>query len=98
MSPYRPTLRSSFALPLMALVTNMRLPQTIGLECPSPGIDVFQRTLVDFSTSQVIGLEKPSATPFASLPRNEGQLVSFELLVCAAAANTDTSRHTADAG
>src|SRR5256885_17241492 len=98
MSPYRPTLRSSFVLPLMALVTNTRLPQTIGLECPRPGIGVFQRTLVDFSTSQVVGPEKPSATPFASFPRKEGQLVSFEAPVCAAAGNIDTSRHTADTG
>ena len=57
----------------MAVVTNTRSPQTMGLECPRPGIGVFQRTPFADSTFQLAGVEKPSATPLAAGPRNDGQ-------------------------
>src|SRR6185436_14556930 len=52
---------------------NTRSPQTTGLECPSPGTAVFQRMLVDFSASQLMGNAWPSAIPEAFGPRNDGQ-------------------------
>src|SRR5262249_29870212 len=58
---------------LIAVVTKTRSPQTIGHECPRPGIGVFQRTLVPALTSQVVGGCCPSATPVAPGPRNGGQ-------------------------
>src|SRR5215208_7690850 len=57
----------------MAVITKIWLPETIGLECERPGMMVFQSTLCDFSTSQVIGGFVPSATPDAFGPRNDGQ-------------------------
>src|SRR6185369_3723181 len=62
-----------FASLLIAVITKMLLPQTIGLACERPGMAVFQRTFCDFSTSQVIGGFVPSATPDAFGPRNDGQ-------------------------
>src|SRR5690349_23860654 len=58
----------------MAVVTNMRLPQTMGLECAKPGTDTRQRMFVPFSPSHVSGSFIPSATPDAAVPRNDGQL------------------------
>ena len=70
--PYRPGLNSWFLLPLIAVDTKMRSPQTIGLESPRPGMGVFQRIFSELSTFQVTGDEYPSATPFAFDPLNEG--------------------------
>ena len=52
---------SPFAL--IALVTKMRPPHTIGLESESPGSGVLKRTFVPFATSQVAGTPWPSPTP-----------------------------------
>src|SRR6185295_9061549 len=68
-----PCTNSKFAAELTAVVMKTLLPQTIGLECPRPGISVFQRMLVDFSASQTVGGLLPSAMPVALGPRNEGQ-------------------------
>src|SRR5262249_55393792 len=57
----------------IAVVTNTSSPQTIGLDRPRPGIGVFQRTFVPFDGFHVVGSEKPSAMPLASMPRNCGQ-------------------------
>src|SRR5262245_1373039 len=51
----------------------MRSPQTTGLERPSPGIGVFQSTLMPFATSQVVGVSPFSEMPLAEMPRNCGQ-------------------------
>ena len=59
---------------LTALVTKIRCPQTIGLECASPAIGVRHRMLAPVSTSHVSGRCIPSATPDAAAPRNDGQL------------------------
>ena len=61
---------SPFAL--IALVTKMRPPHTIGLESDSPGRGVLKRTFVPFATSQVAGTPWPSPTPDACGPRNCG--------------------------
>src|SRR5262249_24552844 len=55
-----------------AVVTNTRSPQTIGLECPTPGTSAFQRTFRPVFTSQSAGSSWPSAMPRASGPRNDG--------------------------
>jgi hypothetical protein len=59
---------------LTALVTKTRSPQTIGLECASPGIGVRQRTCSPVLGFQVSGSRIPSAIPAACAPRNDGQL------------------------
>jgi len=59
--------RKSLSL-LTAVVRKMRSPQTMVLECPSPGISAFQATL------QSAGKFCESATPAAFSPRNCGQL------------------------
>src|SRR5438034_11436192 len=51
----------------------MRSPQTIGLECASPGTVIFQAILRRFSTSQDDGKCAVSATPSARSPLNDGQ-------------------------
>ena len=64
---------SGFGSLLMAVVRNTRLPHTIGLECASPGIDVFQGMFTDVRESHTVGRDCTSATPDAFGPRNEGQ-------------------------
>src|SRR5437763_8296704 len=83
-SPKRPYRVSSLTL-FTAVVTNTLSPQTTGLECESPGIGVFQRTLSDVEVSHFTGLLGPSATPVAFGPRNCGQF-------CACAAVTTVAR------
>src|SRR5262249_4852279 len=73
-SPYCPV-RSFCAAVLTAVVRKTRSPQTTGQEWPSPGMDVFQRTLRPVVTSHVAGGNWPSATPEAFRPRNEGQFL-----------------------
>src|SRR5262249_1273387 len=58
---------------LIAVVTNTGSPHTMGLECASPGIGVFQSTFEPFVASQLTGVGLPSPTPDAFGPRNEGQ-------------------------
>jgi hypothetical protein len=72
-SPYKPARKYSPPLLLMAVVTNILLPQTTGLECASPGMGVFHSMFVPLVASQVTGAGLPSATPEAFAPRNDGQ-------------------------
>src|SRR5688572_18129209 len=58
----------------------MFLSQTIGLAWESPGMPVFQSTLLDFSTSHVTGGFVPSATPDAFGPRNDGQFCALVVM------------------
>src|SRR5687768_8429578 len=58
---------------LTAVMTKTLLPHTTGLACERPGTGVFQRTLNDFAASHETGRGRPSATPEALGPRNEGQ-------------------------
>src|SRR5687767_4742767 len=58
---------------LTAVMTKTLLPHTTGLACERPGTGVFHRTLSDFAASHVTGRGRPSATPEALGPRNEGQ-------------------------
>src|SRR6187200_3041353 len=73
-SPYSPGLKVALGFALIAVVTNTRLPQTTGLECPSPGSEVRQRMLSPVFTSQLSGRFCLTATPDACVPRNAGQL------------------------
>src|SRR6266542_5205172 len=49
-----------------------RLPQTMGLELPTPGNATFQTTFL--LASKVIGMFLSSAVPVPSAPRKRGQL------------------------
>jgi hypothetical protein len=70
----------------------MRSPHTIGLECASPGIAIFQATFLDEERSQLSGgLEAAGATPFASGPRKDGQ---FCAAAGAAVSMTDSEKDT----
>ncbi len=71
-APYSPGLNVAFGRRLTALVTNTRSPQTIGLECASPGIGTRQRMFSPVFTFQMSGSFIPSATPVAPGPRNDG--------------------------
>src|SRR5712692_7892784 len=84
-APYKPRLNDAPARLLTAVLTNTRSSQTIGLECASPGIGVFQTMRVPCAASQSTGSFCPSATPDADGPRNEGQF-------CAAAVNAKKKR------
>src|SRR5688572_15004474 len=57
----------------MAVVTNTRSPQTMGLEWARPGNRVFQAMFLPSAADQVSGRRVPSATPEAPGPRNWGQ-------------------------
>ena len=61
-------------LPLIALVTKMRSPQTTGLECARPGIGVRQRMPSFEVAFHVSGRSCPFAIPVAFGPRKDGQL------------------------
>src|SRR5688572_19216917 len=50
----------------------MRSPHTIGLECASPGMEVFHATFREAPTSQLVGTVVVD-TPAALAPRNAGQ-------------------------
>jgi hypothetical protein len=65
-------MKSDWLLVVIAVVMKTRSPHTTGLECPRPGIGVFQARFTDFSASHDVG-GAPWATPDAFLPRNEGQ-------------------------
>src|SRR6185295_1813673 len=67
-----------FAEPLTAVVTKMRSPQIIGLEWPRPGMGVFHKMLIDFSTSQAVGGLLPSPTPAPFGPRKDGQFCAYD--------------------
>src|SRR5688500_1456536 len=54
----------------MAVETQSRSPQTIGLDSPSPEMAVFH---VALSGANEVGVSGPSETPLASMPRNDGQ-------------------------
>jgi hypothetical protein len=58
---------------LATLDITHRSPRTIGEECASPGIAVFQRTLLPDSTFQDAGTAAESSIPPACGPRNCGQ-------------------------
>ena len=58
---------------LIALVTKIVSPQTIGLECASPGIGVRHRMFSPVAGFHVSGRFCLSLTPDASRPRNDGQ-------------------------
>src|ERR1051325_10184991 len=55
----------------VAVCRKMRSPQTIGLECPSPGIAVFQRTL---SALNLMGIFLSLEVPEPLGPRKRSQL------------------------
>src|SRR3954469_17828956 len=57
----------------MVVEMKRSLPHTTGLESPRPGIAVFQATFAPVDAFHVAGMEKPSAIPLASMPRNCGQ-------------------------
>jgi hypothetical protein len=57
----------------MALVTKSASPQTIGLECPSPGIVVRHKMFVPVAGFHSSGRSCLSAMPDASGPRKDGQ-------------------------
>src|SRR5688500_5550988 len=63
---------SAAAVKATAVATNTRFPQTIGLECASPGMGVFHLILTPFSPSHVMGGFVPSAMPVLEGPRNDG--------------------------
>src|SRR5688572_1007856 len=71
MSPYRPGRRPASAFPLIAVVTQRRLPQMTGLEWPRPGTAADHRTFFLPGTSQVVGVGNPSETPAPRMPRND---------------------------
>src|SRR6185436_4212037 len=60
-------------LPLTAVVTKIRSPQTIGLDRPMPGMGVLNRTPSPVATFQAAGAPWPSPIPEAPGPRNCGQ-------------------------
>src|SRR5258708_39522860 len=64
--------RSGIASPWIAVVRKMRLPHTIGDECPRPGIGVFHATFLAVLHS--VGRFLSSATPELCGPRHCGQL------------------------
>src|SRR5262245_61499181 len=72
------------SLPLVAtaVVTNTRLPHTIGLEWPRPGISTFHATLVPFARSHCTG-GAPAPTPRARSPRNDGQFAPTDTALAA---------------
>src|SRR6185436_21086783 len=72
-SPYSPGLNVAFGLLLIALVTKIVSPDTIGLECARPGTVVFQKMFSPFAGFHVSGRFCFSLTPDASRPRNDGQ-------------------------
>src|SRR5688500_7409947 len=59
----------------MAVLTNTRLPQTIGLEFAMPGIAVFHLMFLPLVTSHSVGARWPSPLPLPAAPRNEGQFL-----------------------
>src|SRR5688500_20312977 len=59
----------------MAVVTNTRLPQAIGLEFAIPGIAVFHLMFFPLVTSHSVTARWPSPFPAAASPRNEGQFL-----------------------
>src|SRR5690242_4731846 len=69
---------------LIAVITKIWLPQTMGLACDKPGIEVFQSRFCDFSASQVVGGFVPSATPDAFGPRNDGQFCALAVIAARA--------------
>jgi hypothetical protein len=75
-----PIFNLSRFFPLIAVVKNKRSPQTIGQECPNPGISVFHFKLWDSGTFQTVGIATPSAIPDAPGPLNCGQLMVFSAL------------------
>src|SRR5580658_663476 len=68
----------------------MRSPHTTGLECPKPGIAVFQRMFLPDSTFHSIG-GAPAPTPLADGPRNWGQFASVASAAKAAMASGKAS-------
>jgi hypothetical protein len=58
---------------LMAVTTNTRSPETIGLAVEMPGIGVFQRTLRPLSRSHSTTAPWPSPLPLALSPRKPVQ-------------------------
>jgi hypothetical protein len=66
-------MNDDFESPLMAVVMNMRLSQTTGLECAKPGSRLFHKILTDFSPSHLRGVGTDVDTPEALGPRNCGQ-------------------------
>src|SRR5262245_45795253 len=85
-SPKSPWRKTAFGSLLTAVVTNSLSPHTIGLETARPGIAVFQRTPSPLAASHFSGAAKPSATPDATGPRNDGQSTPGRALSAPAAA------------
>jgi hypothetical protein len=61
-SPYSPGVKVAPGLLLIAVVTNTRSPQTIGLECARPGMAVRHRMFSPVRVFQLSGRFCPSAT------------------------------------
>src|ERR1700681_3015801 len=56
-----------------AVDTNTRSPHTIGLDTARPGTAVFHSTFSPVARFHVTGVGRPSPTPDAPGPRNDGQ-------------------------
>ena len=54
---------------LIAVVTKIRLPQTIGLELAMPGIGVFHLMFLPLATSHSVTARCPSPLPPVASPR-----------------------------
>ena len=67
-----PGRKTESGLSLIAVVRKIRASQTMGLECPSPGIGVFHSTLCPVAEFHWIGGFCLSAIPEAPGPRNDG--------------------------
>ncbi len=72
-SPYSPVRMPCFGSLLIAVDTNTRLPQTIGLETATPGTGVFHATFSPVGAFHFTAVGVPSAMPAAFAPRNDGQ-------------------------
>ena len=76
---------------LMAVVTNTRLPQTIGLELAMPGIGVFHLMFLPLVTSHSVTARCPSAFPLPAMPRNDGQFLGLPAVAMGAMGATGAS-------
>src|SRR3954468_5717294 len=71
-SPYWPVRMPCLGSLLIAVETNTRLPQTIGLETATPSIGAFHATFSPVVAFHFTAVGLPSAVPAALLPRNDG--------------------------
>src|SRR6266568_1781371 len=72
-SPYNPVRIPWFGSLLIAVETNTRSPQTIGLETATPGTGVFHATFSPAGAFHFTAVGVPSATPAPLEPLKPGQ-------------------------